>query len=98
MSSQSTNMEQYKYRVLELIHGSLTHNCIRFVVWKFGEELQLQLQLLQLVFRFLALNFCLVFGYLVLVHYPWLDIDFVPKLFSLSRLRCSGVAFVPMVG
>jgi hypothetical protein len=29
---------------------------------------------------------------------PWLAIILLPKLFFLSRLRCSGVAFVPMVG
>jgi hypothetical protein len=29
---------------------------------------------------------------------PWLAIGLLQKLFCLSRLRCSGVAFVPMVG
>jgi hypothetical protein len=29
---------------------------------------------------------------------PWLAIGMLPELFCLSRLRCSGVAFVPMVG
>ena len=29
---------------------------------------------------------------------PWLDIGLLPELFCLSRLRCLGVAFVPMVG
>jgi hypothetical protein len=29
---------------------------------------------------------------------PWLAIGLLPELFCLSRLRCSGVAFVPMVG
>ena len=29
---------------------------------------------------------------------PWLAIGLLPKLFCLSRLRCSRVAFVPMVG
>jgi hypothetical protein len=29
---------------------------------------------------------------------PWLAIGLLPKLFCLSRLRCLGVAFVPMVG
>jgi hypothetical protein len=29
---------------------------------------------------------------------PWLAIRLLPELFCLSRLRCSGVAFVPMVG
>ena len=29
---------------------------------------------------------------------PWLAIVLLLELFCLSRLRCSGVAFVPMVG
>jgi hypothetical protein len=29
---------------------------------------------------------------------PWLAIGFLLELLCLSRLRCSGVAFVPMVG
>ena len=29
---------------------------------------------------------------------PWLAIGLLPKLFYLSRLWCSAVAFVPMVG
>jgi hypothetical protein len=29
---------------------------------------------------------------------PWLAIGLLLKLFCLSRLRCLGVAFVPMVG
>jgi hypothetical protein len=29
---------------------------------------------------------------------PWLVIGLIPKLLCLSRLRCLGVAFVPMVG
>jgi hypothetical protein len=29
---------------------------------------------------------------------PWLTIGLLPKLFCLSRLRCSRVAFVPMIG
>jgi hypothetical protein len=29
---------------------------------------------------------------------PWLVIRLLPELFYLSRLRCLGVAFVPMVG
>jgi hypothetical protein len=81
------------------------------VVRKFGEELQL-LQLLQLAFRFwlgLSLGYGLDFllglwlfllGALALEKgvLPWLAIGLLPELFCLSRLRCSGVAFVPMVG
>jgi hypothetical protein len=29
---------------------------------------------------------------------PWLVFVLLPELFCLSRLRCSGVTFVPMVG
>ena len=29
---------------------------------------------------------------------PWLAIVLLPELFCLSRVRCSRVAFVPMVG
>ena len=29
---------------------------------------------------------------------PWLAIGLLTKLFCLTRLSCSGVAFVPMVG
>jgi hypothetical protein len=82
------------------------------VVRKFGEELQLQLQLLQLAFRFrlgLSLGYGLEFllglrlfwfGALALEKgaLPWLAIGLLLELFCLSRLRCSGVAFVPMVG
>jgi hypothetical protein len=82
------------------------------VVHKFGEELQLQLQLLLLVFQFwlgLSLGYGLDFllslwlfllGALALEKgaLPWLAIGLLPKVFYLSRLRCSGVAFVPMVG
>ena len=77
------------------------------MVRKFGEELQL----LQLKFRFwlgISLGYGLDFllglwlfflGALVLEKgaLPWL-IGLLPELFCLSRLRCSGVAFVPMVG
>jgi hypothetical protein len=80
------------------------------VVRKFGEELQLQL--LQLAFWFwlgLSLGYGLDFllglwlfllGALALEKgaLPWLAIGLLPELFCLSRLRCSGVAFVPMVG
>ena len=60
---------------------------------------------LQLVFWFLvglSLDYGLEFmlGALALEKgvLPWLAIDLLPELFCLSRLRCSGVAFVPMVG
>jgi hypothetical protein len=50
-------------------------------------------------------TFCLVFGYSCLVHYPWrkvhwswLAIGLLPESLCMSRLRCLGVAFVPMVG
>jgi hypothetical protein len=69
-------------------------------------------QLLQLAFRFwlgLSLGYGLDFllglwlfllGALALEKgvLPWLAIGLLPELFCLSRLRCSGVAFVPMVG
>ena len=98
-------------QALELIWHWVTHNCIRLVVRKFGEGVQLQL--LQLKFWILVgigilvmdWTFCLVFGYSFLVrypwrkvHYPWLAIGLLLELFCLSRLRCSRVAFVPMVG
>jgi hypothetical protein len=71
-----------------------------------------QLQLLQLVFWFLVglslgygLDFLLglwlfLLGVLALEKgaLPWLAIGLLPELFSLSRLRYLGVAFVPMVG
>jgi hypothetical protein len=71
-----------------------------------------QLQLLQLVFWFLVglslgygLDFLLdlwlfLLGALTLEKgvLPWFAIGLLPELFCLSRLRCSGVAFVPMVG
>jgi hypothetical protein len=80
------------------------------VVRKFGEELQLQL--LQLEFWFwLGLSFgyglefllglwLFLLGALALEKGAllWSVIGFLPELFFLSRLRCSGVAFVPMVG
>jgi hypothetical protein len=79
------------------------------MVRKFGEELQLQLQL---AFRFwlglylgYGLDFLLglwlfLLGAIALEKgaIPWLAIGFLLELFCLSRLRCSGVAFVPMVG
>jgi hypothetical protein len=97
-------------RVLELICHSYSHNCIRLVVQKFGEGVQLQL--LQLGFWILVglslgygLNFLLglwlfLLGALPLEKgvLPWLAIALLPKLLCLSRLRCSGVAFMPMVG
>jgi hypothetical protein len=78
------------------------------VVHKFGEELQL----LQLAFRFWLGNslgygldfllglWLLLLGALALEKgaLPWLAIGLLTKLFYLSRLRCSGVAFLPMVG
>jgi hypothetical protein len=64
-----------------------------------------QLQLLQLVFWFLvglSLDYGLDFmlGALDLEKgvLPWLAIRLLLKLFYMSRLRCMGVAFVPMVG
>jgi hypothetical protein len=71
-----------------------------------------QLQLLQLGFWLLVglslgygLDFLLglwlfLLGALALEKgaLPWLAIGLLPELFCLSRLRCSGVAFVPMVG
>jgi hypothetical protein len=80
------------------------------MVCKFGEELQLLL--LQLAFWFwleLSLGYGLEFllglwlfflGALALEKgaLPWLAIGFLLELLCLSRLRCSGVAFVPMVG
>jgi hypothetical protein len=80
------------------------------VVHKFGEGVQLQL--LQLGFWLLVglslgygLEFLLglwlfLLGALALEKgvLPWLAIGLLPELFCLSRLRCSGVAFVPMVG
>jgi hypothetical protein len=80
------------------------------VVHKFGEGVQLQL--LQLGFWILVglslgygLDFLLglwlfFLGALALEKgaLPWLAIGLLPELFCLSRLRCSGVAFVPMVG
>jgi hypothetical protein len=81
-------------------------------VHKFGEGVRVQLQLLQLGFWLLVglslgngLDFLLglwlfLLGTLALEKgaLPWLAIGLLPKLFCLSRLRCSGVAFVPMVG
>jgi hypothetical protein len=87
-----------------------THNCIRSVVRKFGERVQLQLLQLALWFWFrlslgYGLDFLLdlwlfLFCALALEKgvLPWLAIGLLPELFCLSRLRCSGVAFVPMVG
>ena len=86
---------------------TLTHNYIRLVVRKFGEGVQL----LQLGFWFLVvfslgygLDFLLglwlfLLGMLALEKgvLPWLAIGLLPELFCMSRLRCSGVAFVPMV-
>jgi hypothetical protein len=97
-------------RALELICHSYYHNCIRLVVCKFGEGVQLQL--LQLGFWLLVglslgygLDFLLglwlfLLGALPLEKgaLPWLAIVLLLELFCLSRLRCSGVAFVPMVG
>jgi hypothetical protein len=71
-----------------------------------------QLQLLQLGLWFLVglslgygLDFLLglwlfLLGALLLEKgaLPWLAIVLLPRLFCLSRLRCLGVAFVPMVG
>ena len=72
----------------------------------------MQLQLLQLGFWFLVglslgygLDFLLglwlfLLGALALEKgtLPWLAIGLLSELFYLSRLSCSGVAFVPMVG
>jgi hypothetical protein len=80
------------------------------VVRKFGEGVQLLL--LQLGFwllvelsLFYGLEFLLglwlfFLGALALEKgaLPWLAIGLLPELFCLSRFRCSGVAFVPMVG
>jgi hypothetical protein len=79
-------------------------------VGKFGVEVQLQL--LQLGFWLLVglslcygLDFLLglwlfLLGALALEKgtLPWLAIVLLPELFYLSRLRCSRLAFVPMVG
>jgi hypothetical protein len=80
------------------------------VVRKFGEGVQLQL--LQLVF-WLLVGLSLGYGLDVLLGLwlfflgalalekgalPWLAIGLLPELLCLSRLRCSGVAFVPIVG
>jgi hypothetical protein len=80
------------------------------VLYKFGEEVQLQL--LHLTFQF-WLGFSLGYGLEFLLGLwlfflgalalekdalPWLTIDLLLELFCLSRLRCLGVAFVPMVG
>jgi hypothetical protein len=97
-------------RALEIICHSYSHNCIRLVVHKFGEGVQLQL--LQLGF-WLLVGLCLGYGLDFLLGLwlfllgalalekdvlSWLAIGLLPKLLCLSRLRCSGVAFVPMVG
>jgi hypothetical protein len=82
---------------------SLTHNCIRtrsahdcrtaiaatVVTWSLGYGLDFLLGLWLFLLGALALEK----GAL-----PWLAIGLLPELFCLSRLRCSGVAFVPMVG
>jgi hypothetical protein len=97
-------------RALELICHSYSHDCIRLVVRKFGDGVQLQL--LQLRFWLLVglslgygLDFLLglwlfLLGPLALEKgaLPWLAIGLVLKIFCLSRLRCSRVAFVLMVG
>jgi hypothetical protein len=71
-----------------------------------------QLQLLQLVFWILVvlslgygLDFLLGLWLFLLDvlalekgALPWLAIGLLPELFCLSRLRSSGVAFVPIVG
>jgi hypothetical protein len=94
--------------VLEFICHTNSHNCIRPVVCNFGEELQL----LQLEFRFflgpsLGYGFEFLLGLLLFLLgtlalekslLPWLVIGLLLELFLLSRLRCSWVAFVPMVG
>ena len=80
------------------------------MVCKFGKGVRLQL--LQLGFWILvgiSLGYGLEFmlglwlfflGALALDKgvLPWLDIGLLLELFYLSRSRCSGVAFVPMVG
>ena len=80
------------------------------MVRKLGEEVQFQL--LQLEFQFwlgislgYGLDFLLGLWFFFLGvpalekgALPWLAIDFLLELFCLSRLMCSGVAFVPMVG
>ena len=82
------------------------------MVCKFGEELQLQLQLLQLAFQFwlgislgYGLEFMLGLWLLFIGALPlekgvllWLAIVLLLELLCLSRVRCLGVAFVPMVG
>jgi hypothetical protein len=82
------------------------------VVRKFGEELQLQLKLLQLEFHFLLglslgngfeflLGLWLFFlGALALEKgaLPWLPTGLLLKLFCLSRLRCSGMALCLWLG
>jgi hypothetical protein len=89
--------------VLELICHTLTHNCIRtrsahdwrtttaavVVTWSLGYGLDFLLGLWLFFLGVLALEK----GAL-----PWLAIRLLQELFCLSRLRCSGVAFVPMVG
>jgi len=72
------------------------------VVHKFGEGVQLQL--LQLVFWILvglSLGYGLEFLlglWLFFLGALGLEKGVLPKLFFMSRLRCLGVAFVPMVG
>ena len=96
--------------MLELSCHTHNHNYIRPVVHKFGEELQLQLQ--QRAFWFwlgLSLGYGLDFllglwlfllGVLALEKgvLPWLAIGLLLEFYFFSRLRYSGVAFVPMVG
>jgi hypothetical protein len=76
-------------------------------VHKFGEGVQLQLGFWILVglslgygLDFLLRLWLLFLGVVPLEKgvLPWLDIFLLPELFYLSRVRCLGVAFVPMVG
>jgi hypothetical protein len=70
--------------------AATTATCISFLAWTFS---WLWLDFLLGLWLFLLGVLALEKGAL-----PWLAIDLLPELFYLSRLRRSGVAFVPMIG
>jgi hypothetical protein len=97
--------------VIELICHSHSHNCIRTSgaqVWRGTAAAVAATGILDFGWTWslgYGLDFLLGFWLFLLGALPlekgvlpWLVIGLLSKLFCLSRLRCSEVAFVPMVG
>jgi hypothetical protein len=101
-------------RALELIFHSHSHISHRLVVhnfWRGSAAATTPTRILAIGYGWnfylvMVWNFCLGYGLDSLLGMlalekdalPWLAIVLLPELFYMSRLRCSWVDFVPMVG